>query len=51
VIHGKWWDQGWLQDLMPTMERYLKDEDIGAKGRQRVENAIGLIKSEFDELV
>ena len=50
MVHGKWWDQGWLQDLMPTMERYLRDEEIGAKGKQRVENAIKLIKGEFDRL-
>ena len=51
MIHGKWWDQGWLQDLMPTMERYLKDENIGEKGKWRTENAIKLIKEEFNKLI
>ena len=51
MVHGKWFDPGWLQDLMPTMERYLHDEDIGPKGKQRVEDAIDLLKSEFGKYV
>lgn len=47
MVHGKWWDEGWLQDLMPTMTRYLRDEHIGEKGERRVKQAIGLIEREF----
>jgi hypothetical protein len=48
MVHGKWWDKPWLDDLMPTMEKYLKDEDIGARGRFRTENAISIMKGLFD---
>lgn len=49
MIHGKWWDDGWYNDMMPTMERYLKDENIGDMGRRRVENALSLSKNLFDK--
>lgn len=49
MIHGKWWDDGWLNDLMPTMERYLKDEHIGDRGKFRTENAIQLMKNKFEQ--
>lgn len=48
IIHGKWYDTAWINDLMPTMDRYLKDEHIGARGRFRTENAISLMKGLFD---
>jgi len=50
MIHGKWWDQAWLQDLKPTMERYFAAEGIGNKGRSRTYSAIELIKSEFSRI-
>ena len=50
IVHGKYWDEGWLRDLMPTMEGYLRDEHIGDRGRFRVENAIRILKGEFDRL-
>lgn len=50
MIHGKWWDQAWLQDLMPTMRRYLKDEQIGEKGERRVKRSLELIQAEFARL-
>lgn len=49
TVHGKWWDEAWLNDLMPTMKRYMKDEDIGPMGLRRVEAAIGLMKTKFEE--
>ena len=48
MCHGKWWWQGWLQDLWPTMERYFKDNDISAKGQARTRKSIELLKSEFN---
>lgn len=48
IVHGKWWDEGWLQDLMPTMRGYLKDEHIGDRGEFRVQNAINILKGYFD---
>ena len=48
MVHGKWWDEAWLQDLMPTMERYLKDEQRGDKCRQKVIDSIQLIKQQFN---
>lgn len=50
MIHGKWWDEGWLQDLMPTMEKYLKDEGMSGKSKFRVEEAIKLMRKEFSEI-
>lgn len=49
MVHGKWWDDAWLQDLMPTMERYLHDEGIGPKGKRIVEDSISLLKRKFSE--
>lgn len=49
MVHGKWWWKGWLQDLMPTMEKYLKDEGMSGKARYRVENSIKTIKEEFQK--
>ena len=48
MVHGKWWDHAWLQDLEPTMNRYLEDETIGEKGTRRTRNAIELLKQKFD---
>ena len=48
MVHGKWWDEAWLQDLMPTMERYLNDENMGDKCRQKVIDSIQLIKDRFN---
>jgi len=50
IVHGKWWDKGWLQDLLPTMKKYLKDENIGEKGLWRTEQAIKILKEEFNKL-
>jgi len=47
MVHGKWWDEAWLQDLEPTMKRYFKDEEIFNKGQQKTYRAIELLKSEF----
>ncbi len=51
MIHGKYWDEGWLQDLMPTMEGYLRDENIGEKGRWRTVSAINLLKERFNRML
>lgn len=47
-VHGKWWWEGWTQDLMPIMERYLKDEELGNKSRYKVLNAIETLKQGFN---
>jgi hypothetical protein len=47
MVHGKWWDEAWLQDLMPTMKNYLRDEQIGDRGHSRVRDAIELMKRLF----
>jgi hypothetical protein len=51
MVHGKWWDKGWLQDLEPTMSRYFKDEQIGDRGRSRTYNAISILRSEFKSML
>jgi len=50
MVHGKWWDDAWLNDLEPTMQRYFKDEGISEKGRFRTKNAINILKAEFNKL-
>jgi hypothetical protein len=49
MAHGKWWWEGWLQDLMPVMERYLHDEEMGPRCKMRVELAISILKQEFQK--
>jgi hypothetical protein len=51
MVHGKWWDQGWLQDLVPTMERYWHDEEIGFRGQGRTHNAINSLLGRFRNLL
>lgn len=51
MIHGKWWDEGWLQDLVPTMERYWHDEDISSRGQGRTHNAINSLLRRFRNLL
>ena len=51
VIRGKWWDEGWLQDLVPTMERYWHDEDISSRGQGRTHNAINSLLRRFRNLL
>jgi len=51
MIHGKWWDKGWLQDLVPTMERYWHDEEISSRGQGRTHNAINSILNRFRNLL
>jgi len=47
MVHGKWWDKGWTQDLMPTMQKYFKDNMVGKKGREKTEMAINTLEGEF----
>jgi len=51
MIHGKWWDKGWLQDLVPTMERYWHDEEISFRGQGRTHNAINSLLRRFRNLL
>jgi hypothetical protein len=49
IIHGKWWDEAWFSGMMPTMERYLSDEQIGPRGKLIVQNALDISKGLFDK--
>ncbi len=51
MIHGKWWDEGWLQDLVPTMERYWHDEEISFRGQGKTHNAINSLLRRFRNLI
>lgn len=51
MIHGKWWDEGWLQDLVPTMERYWHDEEISFRGQGKTHNAINSLLRRFRNLL
>jgi hypothetical protein len=47
MIHGKWHWEGWLQDLQPAMDNFIKNEDIGERGKQKIQNSMTLLKSLF----
>jgi hypothetical protein len=51
MVHGKWWDQGWLQDLVPTMAGYWLDEGISERGQGRTHNAINSLLGRFRNLL
>ena len=51
MVHGKWWWNGWLQDLEPTMLKFFKDEQVGNKGKNKTYNAIKILKQEFEDLI
>ena len=58
MIHGKWWDKGWVSDLPLVMNRYFKNEGMSGKCCQRTYNSIEtgsrVFKrnvEEFDKLV
>jgi len=51
MVHGKWWDEGWLQDLLPTMAGYWLDEGISERGQGRTHNAINSLLNRFRSLV
>jgi hypothetical protein len=51
IVHGKYFDKGWMKDLMPTMERYLRDEQIGERGELFVRNAIRILMNKFVEFL
>jgi len=51
MVHGKWWDKGWTQDLMPTMKKYFKDQMVGKKGREKTAMAIATLEGEFNRYV
>ncbi len=51
MVHGKWWDKGWLQDLIPTMKRYWHDEQISFRGQGRTNNAINSLLNRFRNLL
>lgn len=48
MVHGKWWEKGWVEDLWPTMLRYFDAEDMGKMCKKKTEKAIDLLKSKFD---
>ena len=49
MVHGKWWWTGWTQDLWPTLEKFAKDEQIGPRGVQKMDQSIKLLKSLFNK--
>jgi len=47
MVHGKWWQEGWFNQLMITMQRYCQTEKC-IKG---AEDSRKTLKQEFDSLV
>ncbi|NGX49314.1 MAG: hypothetical protein K940chlam5_00912 [Candidatus Anoxychlamydiales bacterium] len=42
MIHGKWWDKGWRDDLPRTMARFFKDEGMSGKSIEKSERSTAL---------
>ncbi len=40
MIHGKWWDKGWRDDLPKVMNLYFKREGMTGRACQRTQNSI-----------
>jgi len=51
MIHGKWWDEGWVSDLPITMGRYFKDQDMGSACKRRMDSSIQLGLTTFYKLL
>lgn len=47
MVHGKFFDIGWLSDFEPTMNRYFKDEQINSKGQRRTWYALNLLQKRY----
>ena len=47
MVHGKWWWEGWLQDLWPAMEKYCNDEGFGERAKQKIKQRIEFLKQLF----
>ena len=47
IVHGKWWDQPWIDDLSVIMFKYLKDQDFGPRNEEKVRCTVNLLCDEF----
>lgn len=47
MMHGKWWDAAWRNNLWTVMEPYLRDHDMGNWCGMRVREAIELEYRQF----
>ena len=48
MVHGKWWDEGWVSDLDLVMSKYFKNETMGLKCQQRTKDSIETLQRQFD---
>jgi len=44
MVHGKWWQEGWVNNMMKTMEKYCAGNEKCIKGAK---DSWNLLKSEF----
>lgn len=49
MIHGKWWDRGWREDLMKVMMGYFRDQTMGPRCIQKTKNSIAVGFKKFCE--
>ena len=50
MIHGKLWDEGYINDLWLVMSKYLDDWQMGSKCQERTKDAISILKQQFENL-
>ena len=48
MVHGKWWDKPWVDDLSIVMSRYFENEDMGIMCKARTANSIKILKDRFE---
>ena len=46
MVHGKWWQEGWVNNMMKTMEKYCAGNEKCLKGAR---DSWNLLKSEFEK--
>ncbi len=49
MIHGKWWDKGWVTDLPKVMKGYFKDNSMSGRSYEKMENSIKTGQAWFDK--
>ena len=47
MVHGKWWDDAWVNDLDLVMSKYFVNETMGAKCKQRTKDSIDTLRQQF----
>lgn len=46
-MHGKFWDENYVKDLMKVMEGYFRNQQFGERQQQQAQNSCDLLLREF----